>query len=95
MVIQQYLEISRDQEKDQDNQTNFSSTLSFPGSLFQEESYQIQISEIVCMETQNNELTLKEYLAFTSDIYELEFEGNFENHIMVSNPYEYEGVIYE
>ena len=68
----------------------------FSEMFFQnEKSYQIQNSEIACMETQNNELTLKEYLAFTSDIYELEFEGNFENHIMVSNPYEYEGVIYE
>ena len=35
------------------------------------------------METQNNELTLKE------------FEGNSENQIMVLNPYEDEGVIYE
>ena len=87
-MIQQSLEISIDPNKDQDSPSNFSSTPSFPGSLFQEESYQIQISEIVCMETQNNELTLKEYLAFTSDIYELEFEGNFENQIMVLNPYE-------
>ena len=47
------------------------------------------------METQNSELILKEDLAFTSDTYELEFEGNSENQIMVLNPYEDEGVIYE
>ena len=46
------------------------------------------------METQNSEITLKEDLSFTSDTYELKFEGNFENQ-MVFNPYEDEGVIYE
>ena len=47
------------------------------------------------METQNSELTLKEDLAFTSDTYEWEFEGNSENQIIVSNLDEDEGVIYE
>lgn len=48
------------QEKEQDRQWNLSSTLLFLGSLFQEQSYQILSSEIPCIETQNNELTLNE-----------------------------------
>ena len=64
------------QEKYQDGQSKFSSTPSFPESLFQEEFYQIHSFEITSMETQNSELTLKEDLSFTSDTYEFEFEGN-------------------
>ena len=79
-----------------DSYSNISSNHLFYEKIFQNEgSYQILNSEIACMETQNSELTLKEDLAFTSDTYELEFEGNSKNHITVFKPYEDEGVIYE
>ena len=91
----EYIHILNDQDKDEDNYSKFSLDHLFSETLFENEEYQIQNYEIACMETQNNELTLKEDLAFTSDTYELEFEGNSKNQIMVLNPYEDEGVIYE
>ena len=54
------IHILSDQDKDVDSYTNLSLDHLFSEMFFQnEKSYQIQNSEIVCMETQNNEITLK------------------------------------